>query len=137
MWWCKTCGKIVHLYLHHKSASWDGLLVSVQSFLSFVISSCEEVNSLSCGSCGSKCSRRCFLRLGLCDEVSMSPVPFPIDSFLKRIEKMTLQIDRQLLSTYSKRPLSPDVVLPFVEKWLFHENNIKIPSFGKSNLGPG
>lgn len=64
----------------------------------------------------------------------MSPVPFPIDSFGKRIERISTDIGKRLMSAHPDGPVPPEVALPLISKCLFEESGFGVTDFGRSNL---
>lgn len=69
-----------------------------------------------------------------CGVVSMSPVPFPIGSFEKRIERISMDIGKRLMSVHPDSPAPPQVALPLISKCFFEESGFHITKFGRSNL---
>ena len=74
---------------------------------------------------------------------SHSTVPFPVDSYLERIERLAEEFERQRLRPMKlaaggeERKLTPTEVLNELDNYLFQTQRFSVPSFGRSNLPLG
>ncbi|CAD7704561.1 unnamed protein product [Ostreobium quekettii] len=66
--------------------------------------------------------------------VSLSSVPFPIQSFLARIERLASDVGARLKGQHGSTPVPVDITLPLMEKIFYAEQRFKVPPFLRSNI---
>ena len=74
---------------------------------------------------------------------SHSTVPFPVESYLGRIQKLAEEFEQQRLRPMNAAAggaegrLAASVVMADLDDYLFHAQRFSVPGFGRSNLPSG